>query len=89
MSAPRSSGRWRAGVANVLSTSVRAPAFFASAAIAARSATFRSGLDGDSTRTSFVSGRIAFATAARSSIGQNVAVRPHAGKNSCPTARQP
>ena len=52
MSAPRSSGVWRYGVANVLSTTSRAPAAWAASATAAMSTTFRSGFVGDSIQTS-------------------------------------
>ena len=51
MSAPRSSGRWRSGVANVASTTVIAPRSRAPAAIAGMSATTMSGLAIDSTHT--------------------------------------
>ena len=51
MSAPRSSGRWRSGVANVASTTVIAPRSRAPAAIAGTSATTMSGLAIDSTQT--------------------------------------
>ena len=46
MSAPRSSGVWRYGVANVLSTTSSAPAARAAAATAAMSTTFSSGFVG-------------------------------------------
>ncbi len=52
MSAPRSSGVWRYGVAKVLSTTSSAPAAFAAAATAAMSTMLRSGLVGDSIQTS-------------------------------------
>ena len=53
-SAPRSSGCWRYGLANVLSTTATAFALCASAAIAAMSMTLSIGLVGDSIQTSFV-----------------------------------
>ncbi len=53
-SAPSSSGRWRYGVANVLSTTRIAPAACAASAAARMSTTFSSGFDGDSIQTIFV-----------------------------------
>ncbi len=53
MSAPSASGCWRIGVANVLSTTVRAPASRASEAHARMSVTLRSGFDGVSSQRSF------------------------------------
>ncbi len=72
-SAPNSSGRWRYGVANVLSTTVSAPATAASRATALMSMIFISGLDGVSIHTirGGFSAANAAATASRSrrSIG--------------------
>ena len=51
MSAPRSSGFWRNGVANVLSTTSSAPAASAAAATAGMSTRFRSGFVGVSIQT--------------------------------------
>jgi hypothetical protein len=51
MSAPSSSGRWRYGVAKVLSTTTSAPTACAASAAAAMSITFRSGFVGDSSQT--------------------------------------
>ena len=48
-SAPRSSGLWRYGLANVLSTASRLPCSWAMAAAAGMSVTCIAGLDGDST----------------------------------------
>ena len=52
-SAPSSSGRWRYGVANVLSTTVMAPTTAARRATALMSMTFMSGFDGVSIQTTF------------------------------------
>ena len=76
MSAPRSSGRWKNGVMNVLSTTVFAPAFFATFATAAKSTSFSIGLVGDSIQTSFVSGLSAFATFAASVMSHGVNESP-------------
>ncbi len=65
-SAPSSSGRWRYGVAKVLSTTQRAPRSRATAARAAMSTTARPGFVGDSTQTSRVRSVQAAATASRS-----------------------
>ena len=51
MSAPSSSGRWRYGVANVLSTTTRAPAACAASAAFRMSMTLRSGFVGVSSQT--------------------------------------
>ena len=59
MSAPRSSGFWRYGVANVLSTTSRAPAARVAAATAAMSTRLSSGLVGVSIQTSRASPRSA------------------------------
>src|SRR5665811_1560073 len=55
MSAPRASGFWRRGVANVLSTAIAAPDTLAAALIALMSANSRVGLVGDSIQTSAAS----------------------------------
>ena len=60
--APRSRGRWRIGVANVLSTQSGIFAWVASSATAAMSNTFSIGLLGVSIHTSLVFGRSAFFT---------------------------
>ena len=51
MSAPSSSGRWRYGLANVLSTTTIAPTACAASAAALMSITFRSGFVGVSSQT--------------------------------------
>jgi ribosomal protein S3 len=89
MSAPSASGRLSAGVAKVLSTSVTAPASRARAARAAMSLILRSGLEGVSTKTSAVSGRIAARTAARSFMGTKVELMPHEGRISRAARRKP
>ena len=64
MSAPRTSGCWRYGDANVLSTTSSAPASCATTASASMSPMDRSGFVGVSTQISFVSpGRTAARTA--------------------------
>ena len=65
-SAPSSSGRWSTGVANVLSTTTRAPAPCAISATADRSTILSNGFEGVSTHTSLVLGRIADRSAASS-----------------------
>jgi hypothetical protein len=67
MSAPRSSGVCRNGVANVLSTTSNAPAAFAAAATAAMSTRLRSGFVGVSIQTSRASATCAWAAALSSS----------------------
>ena len=67
-SAPSSSGRWSTGVANVLSTTTRAPASCAIAATAGRSTILSIGFDGVSTHTSLVLGRIAVRSAVASAM---------------------
>ena len=64
MSAPSSSGRWRYGVAKVLSTATTAPAACAASATARMSTTFSSGFVGVSSQTRRV----------RSSIASTIAV---------------
>ena len=54
MSAPSASGCWRYGVANVLSTTTRAPAAWAASAAARMSTMFSVGLVGVSIQTSRV-----------------------------------
>ena len=51
MSAPSSSGRWRYGDANVLSTTTIAPTSCAASAAASMSIMFSSGFVGDSSQT--------------------------------------
>ena len=63
-SAPSASGRCSAGVANVLSTTTRAPAAWAVAATAPMSTIFSIGFDGVSIQTSFVIGPSASTSAA-------------------------
>ena len=75
-SKPRSSGRCTHGLAKVLSAPASTPRRRASAATAARSASFSVGLVGLSTHSSFVSGRIARSTASRSVKSTRVAVSP-------------
>ena len=67
MSAPRSSGVCRYGVANVLSTTSRAPAAWAASATAAMSTMFSSGFVGDSIQTSVAPSTWADASVERSS----------------------
>ena len=81
-SAPSSSGRWSTGVPHVLSTAQSAPPSCAIAAIAAMSTTRSSGLDGVSTQTSFVFGRIASRTASRFVMSTIDSSRPHGPKMS-------
>ncbi len=54
MSAPSSSGRWRYGVANVLSTTTIAPTSCAASAAARMSTMFSNGFVGVSSQTSRV-----------------------------------
>ncbi len=68
-SAPRASGRWRYGDANVLSTTSRASPSWATCASAAMSAMPSSGFVGVSTMIARVSGRMAARTAATSASG--------------------
>ena len=65
-SAPSTSGRCRAGVANVLSTTTRAPCSWVTAHTAPMSTIFSSGFDGVSIQTSFVAGVSAADSASRS-----------------------
>ena len=64
MSAPSASGCCRYGVAKVLSTTVRTPCARARAVLAARSTTWRRGLDGLSSQSRRVLGRSAASTSA-------------------------
>jgi len=77
MSMPSSSGRWKTGVANVLSTTVTIPRSRASATTAARSVSLSSGFVGVSSQTRRVSGRIAAATFATSLVSTKVNSRPY------------
>ena len=74
MSAPSSSGRWKYGEANVLSTTSSAWALCAISATAAMSVSRMSGLLGVSASTSRVSGRIASATRWGSRVSMYVKV---------------
>ena len=76
MSAPSASGCCRYGEANVLSTTSSAPAAPAMSANAAMSAMPSSGLVGVSHQITFVVGRTAARTAARSASGTEVYSRP-------------
>ena len=77
-SAPRDSGCCSAGEANVLSTTTRTPAAWASADTAAMSTIFSSGLEGVSIQTNRVRGRIAAARPRRGRSGRTSSTsRPH------------
>jgi hypothetical protein len=75
-SAPSSNGCCKAGDANVLSTTTRAPEACASAATASMSTTLSIGFDGVSTQTKRVVGRIASARASASARSQVVSSSP-------------
>jgi len=79
---PSSIGRWRIGVANVLSTSARAPASRAIRETAARSTIFSSGLDGVSAQTSRVFARTAQRTAPGSAMSTIDDSSPQRGRYS-------
>ena len=81
MSAPRAMGCCSTGVANVLSTTTRKPAARPMAAHAAISVTFSSGLDGVSSQSNRVSGRMASFTAARLPVSTNVKSTPNFAKS--------
>ena len=85
-SAPRASGRCSAGEANVLSTTTRTPAAWASADTAAMSTIFSSGLEGVSIQTKRVRGRSAAANASRSVRSHVVTSSPH-GPNTSVSSR--
>ena len=87
MSAPSSSGRCSAGVAKVLSTAASAPTSRAAAMAPARSTTLSSGLDGDSSQTSRVSGVSAWRSAPRSAMSTIEARIPQRGRKSWAMAR--
>jgi len=82
MSAPRSSGRCRTGVPQVLSTAQIAPPRCAIAATAAMSTTRSKGLDGVSTQTSFVLGCIARSMAPGSVMSASDTSMPQGPKTS-------
>ena len=79
MSAPRSSGRWRSGVANVESTTVMAPRSRAPAAMAGISATTMSGFAIDSTQTMSAPSAAARIAAVSSAAAVRRVRRPCAG----------
>jgi hypothetical protein len=69
MSAPSASGCWKNGVMKVLSTASSTLRFLQTAATAARSQILSIGLDGLSTQTRRVVGRMAASTAAAPAAG--------------------
>ena len=76
--APRVRGFCRAGDANVLSTTSRAPAASATCAHAAMSAMRSSGLDGVSNHSTLVSpGRMVAAASPAEADGTKLCVTPH------------
>ena len=75
-SMPSASGRWKKGVAKVLSTTLTAPRARAMAAMAARSAILSMGLVGLSSHTMRVRGVMARSTFAGSEASTGVKVRP-------------
>ena len=77
ISAPNSIGRWRYGLAKVLSTARRTPCFFAIAAAPARSVIFMLGFMGVSTKIILVAGRMAFLMFSNSELSTNVVSTPY------------
>ena len=84
MSAPSSSGRWRYGVANVLSTTTRAPAACAASAASRMSTTFRSGFVGVSSQTMRV-----LLVEVRSQAGSSIVLGGDEREVGSPWARRP
>jgi hypothetical protein len=80
-STPCSSGRVTAGVANVLSTTTRAPASCASSARPRKSTSFSTGLHGVSAWINFVLGRNAACTSSRSDMSAIETSKPFASRN--------
>ena len=74
--APSVNGRCSTGVANVLSTTTTTPALCPIAAMAAKSKTLSSGLDGVSSQIMRVAGRSAFSTFFGSVMSTEVASMP-------------
>ncbi|TYZ59845.1 hypothetical protein PybrP1_005481 [[Pythium] brassicae (nom. inval.)] len=82
-SAPRSSGFWKYGDMNVLSTTSSRLCFFATAATAAMSVILSVGFVGDSSHMSFVVGRMCASSAAASLMSTKSKSMPYVGCTVC------